>query len=67
MAINWNKMTVKTQEAVQAAASMAAENGNPEDMQLHLFNAVLVERDPARRGADRNERARDAAGDGPEP
>ncbi len=41
MAINWNKMTVKSQEAVQAAATMAAEHGNPEVLPLHLLAALL--------------------------
>ncbi len=45
MAINWNKMTVKSQEAVQAAASMAAEYGNPEVMPLHLLAALLEDRE----------------------
>ena len=45
MAIKWDKMTVKTQEAVQAAAQMAAENGNPEVMPLHLLAALLEDRE----------------------
>src|ERR1035438_4865994 len=30
MAIRWDKFTVKSQEAVQNASQLAAENGNPE-------------------------------------
>ncbi len=45
MAIKWDKMTVKTQEAVQAAAQMAAENGNPEVMPLHLLAGLLEDRE----------------------
>ena len=45
MAIKWDKMTVKSQEAVQAAAQMAAENGNPEVLPLHLLAALLDDRE----------------------
>ncbi len=45
MAIKWDKMTVKSQEAVQAAAAMAAEYGNPEVMPLHLLAALLEDRE----------------------
>ncbi len=45
MATNWNKMTVKSQEAVQAAASMALEHGNPEVVPLHLLAALLEDRE----------------------
>jgi ATP-dependent Clp protease ATP-binding subunit ClpB len=45
MAIKWDKMTVKSQEAVQAAAQMAAEYGNPEVMPLHLLAALLEDRE----------------------
>ncbi|WP_047491033.1 ATP-dependent chaperone ClpB [Terriglobus sp. TAA 43] len=45
MAIKWDKMTVKSQEAVQAAGQMAAENGNPEVMPLHLLAALLEDRE----------------------
>ncbi len=45
MAIKWDKMTVKSQEAVQAAASLAAEHGNPEVMPLHLLAALLEDRE----------------------
>jgi ATP-dependent Clp protease ATP-binding subunit ClpB len=45
MAIKWDKMTVKSQEAVQAAAQMAAEHGNPEVLPLHLLAALLEDRE----------------------
>src|SRR5277367_4142209 len=41
MAIKWDKLTVKSQEAVQAASGHAAENGNPEVQPLHLMAALL--------------------------
>jgi ATP-dependent Clp protease ATP-binding subunit ClpB len=41
MAFKWDKLTVKSQEAVQAAASAAAENGNPEVLPMHLLAALL--------------------------
>ncbi len=45
MAIRWEKLTVKSQEAVQAAASQAAEYGNPEVLPLHLMAALLEDRE----------------------
>ncbi len=45
MAIKWDKLTVKSQEAVQAAQSHAAENGNPEVLPLHLMAALLEDRE----------------------
>ncbi len=45
MAIKWEKLTVKSQEAVQAAQGHAAENGNPEVLPLHLMAALLEDRD----------------------
>jgi ATP-dependent Clp protease ATP-binding subunit ClpB len=41
MAIKWDRLTVKSQEAVQAASGHAAENGNPEVLPLHLMAALL--------------------------
>src|SRR6267154_2183737 len=40
MAIKWDRLTVKSQEAVQAASGFAAENGNPEVLPLHLMLAL---------------------------
>ena len=45
MAIKWDRFTVKSQEAVQAAASHAGENGNPEVLPLHLMAALLEDRE----------------------
>jgi ATP-dependent Clp protease ATP-binding subunit ClpB len=45
MAFKWEKLTVKSQEAVQAAAAMAAENGNPEVLPMHLLAALLEDRE----------------------
>ncbi len=45
MAIKWDRLTVKSQEAVQAASGHAAENGNPEVLPLHLMAALLEDHD----------------------
>jgi len=45
MAIKWDKLTVKSQEATQAAAGHAAENGNPEVLPLHLMAALLEDKE----------------------
>jgi ATP-dependent Clp protease ATP-binding subunit ClpB len=45
MAFKWDKLTVKSQEAIQAAASFAAENGNPEVLPMHLLAALLEDRE----------------------
>jgi ATP-dependent Clp protease ATP-binding subunit ClpB len=45
MAIKWDKLTVKSQEAVQAAVQMAGEHGNPEVLPLHLLAALLEDRE----------------------
>jgi ATP-dependent Clp protease ATP-binding subunit ClpB len=45
MAFKWEKLTVKSQEAIQAAASAAAENGNPEVLPIHLLAALLEDRE----------------------
>ena len=45
MAIKWDRLTVKSQEAVQAASGHAAENGNPEVLPLHLMAALLKDRE----------------------
>ncbi len=41
MAIRWEKLTVKSQEAIQRASSLASENGNPELVPMHLLAALL--------------------------
>ncbi|ADW67719.1 ATP-dependent chaperone ClpB [Granulicella tundricola] len=45
MAIRWDRLTVKSQEAVQAASGFAAENGNPEVLPVHLMAALLEDRE----------------------
>ena len=45
MAIRWEKFTVKSQEAIQAASQLATENGNPEILPLHLLSALIDDRD----------------------
>jgi ATP-dependent Clp protease ATP-binding subunit ClpB len=45
MAFKWDKLTTKSQEAVQSAVSHAAENGNPEMLPLHLLAALLEDRE----------------------
>jgi ATP-dependent Clp protease ATP-binding subunit ClpB len=45
MAIKWDKLTVKSQEALQGAQGMAAENGNPEVQPMHLLAALLEDKE----------------------
>ena len=45
MAIRWDKFTVKSQEAMQNASTLAAENGNPELLPLHLLAVLLEDKD----------------------
>ncbi|HXM60379.1 MAG TPA: ATP-dependent chaperone ClpB [Terriglobales bacterium] len=45
MAIRWDKFTVKAQEAVQRANSLASENGNPELMPVHLLAALVEDKE----------------------
>jgi ATP-dependent Clp protease ATP-binding subunit ClpB len=45
MAIQWDKLTVKSQHALQAAQGLAAENGNPEVLPLHLIAALLEDKE----------------------
>jgi ATP-dependent Clp protease ATP-binding subunit ClpB len=45
MAIRWDKLTVKSQDAVQAAGALATENGNPEVLPVHLMSALLEDRE----------------------
>src|SRR5580700_4181672 len=41
MAIRWDKLTVKAQEAVQRANDIASEHGNPELQPVHILAALL--------------------------
>ncbi len=45
MAIRWDKFTVKSQEAVQSASSLATENGNPELLPIHLLAVLLSDKE----------------------
>ncbi len=45
MAIRWDKLTVKAQEAFQRANDLASEHGNPELMPVHLLAALLEDRE----------------------
>ncbi|WP_263380822.1 ATP-dependent chaperone ClpB [Granulicella paludicola] len=45
MAIKWDKFTVKSQQALQAAQGHAAENGNPEVLPLHMMAALLEDKE----------------------
>ena len=45
MAIRWDKLTVKAQEAMQRANDLASENGNPELQPVHILAALLEDRE----------------------
>jgi len=45
MAIRWDKLTVKAQEAMQRASELASQRGNPELLPLHLLVALLEDRE----------------------
>src|SRR5580698_3989547 len=45
MAFKWEKLTNTSQEAIQAAASLAAENGNPEVLPIHVLATLLEDRE----------------------
>jgi ATP-dependent Clp protease ATP-binding subunit ClpB len=45
MAIRWDKLTQKSQEAMQQAAAQAAELGNPEVQPVHLLLSLIADRD----------------------
>src|SRR5881394_129470 len=45
MAIRWDKLTLKSQEAVQAASELASQHGNPELQPIHLLAALLQDRE----------------------
>ena len=45
MAIRWDKLTVKSQEAMQQAQERAAELGNPEIQPVHLLLALIEDRE----------------------
>ncbi len=45
MAIRWDKLTLKSQEAVQRANDIASQHGNPELLPVHLLAALLEDRE----------------------
>ena len=45
MAIRWDKFTVKSQEAMQNASTLAAQNGNPELLPMHLLAVLLDDKE----------------------
>jgi len=45
MAIRWDKLTLKSQEAIQAAGELASQNGNPELLPIHLLAALLEDKE----------------------
>src|ERR1700739_1298769 len=45
MAIRWEKLTVKSQEALEQAQGRAAELGNPEIQPVHLLLALVEDRE----------------------
>ena len=45
MAIRWDKFTLKSQEAIQKASSLANENGQPEVLPLHLLMALVEDKE----------------------
>ena len=45
MAIRWDRLTVKAQEAMQRASELASEHGNSEVVPLHLLAALLEDRE----------------------
>ena len=45
MAFRFDKLTIKAQEAVMQAQSMAADRGNPEIDPLHLLAALLADQE----------------------
>ncbi len=45
MAIRWEKLTVKSQQAMQQAQGRAAELGNPEVQPVHLLLALVEDRE----------------------
>jgi ATP-dependent Clp protease ATP-binding subunit ClpB len=45
MAIRWEKLTVKAQEAIQRGVELAAQNGNPEVLPAHIMAALLEDKE----------------------
>src|ERR1035437_2064211 len=45
MAIRWEKLTVKSQQAIEPAQARATELGNPEVLPVHLLLALVEDRE----------------------
>jgi ATP-dependent Clp protease ATP-binding subunit ClpB len=45
MAMRWDKFTLKSQEAIQKASSLAHENGQPEVVPMHLLMALVEDKE----------------------
>jgi ATP-dependent Clp protease ATP-binding subunit ClpB len=45
MAIRWDKLTVKAQEAMQRANDLVSEHGNPELQPVHILAALIEDRE----------------------
>jgi ATP-dependent Clp protease ATP-binding subunit ClpB len=45
MAIHWEKLTVKSQQAMEQAGARATEHGNPEVQPVHLLLALIEDRE----------------------
>ncbi len=45
MAIRFDKLTLKAQEAIQTAGNLASEHGNPELLPVHLLAALIEDRE----------------------
>ncbi len=45
MAIRWDKLTIKAQEAVQQAGEIASQHGNPEFLPAHILAALTQDRE----------------------
>ncbi|MGC1782784.1 MAG: ATP-dependent chaperone ClpB [Acidobacteriaceae bacterium] len=45
MAVRWEKLTVKAQDAVQTATALASDHGNPEIQPTHLLLALLEDKE----------------------
>src|SRR5271155_55212 len=45
MPIRWDKLTVKSQEAIQQAGELAGQHGNAELLPVHLLGALVADKD----------------------
>jgi ATP-dependent Clp protease ATP-binding subunit ClpB len=45
MAIRWDKLTIKAQEAIQQATEVASQHGNPELLPVHVLTALVQDKE----------------------